>query len=140
MRQCGLERGGELSVENLAFKYLRNNGYLERLFDLVRRAYDSSLSLAEDFVTSSNKALKKPEESNFTPFFISRVAETAGIDISPFFMSELIKGFKVELEHTDITKGDPLLTLKIAVAHLKEVPNYYTRLEKYVEKIFKEQS
>lgn len=45
MRQCGLEEGGEFSVENLAFKYLRNNGYLDRLFEKTRQAYDKSLSL-----------------------------------------------------------------------------------------------
>jgi hypothetical protein len=132
MRQCGLEKGGEFSVENLAFKYLRNNGQLERLSSLVRMAYDSSLSL--------NEIELKANHLNFTPLFIQRVAEKAEIDITPYLMSELVKGFKTELEHTDITHGDPIETLKIAVAHLKEVPNYYTRLEKYVEKIFKEQS
>lgn len=46
MRQCGLEEGGEFSVENLAFKYLRNNGYLEALYDTTRKAYDKTLSLS----------------------------------------------------------------------------------------------
>lgn len=45
MRQCGLEEQGEFSVENISFKYLRNNGYLEKLFDLTRGALDKSLSL-----------------------------------------------------------------------------------------------
>jgi len=40
---------------------------------------------------------------------------------------------KVELEHEDITKGDPIKTAKIVMAHLKEVPDYYTKLKK-VEK------
>jgi len=42
-------------------------------------------------------------------------------------------GMNVELEHRDITKGNLKLTAKIAIAHLKEVPDYYTRLKK-VEK------
>ena len=43
-------------------------------------------------------------------------------------------GIEVELEHgtrdpaTDITHDDPLLTGKIALAHLNELPDYYTRL------------
>ena len=43
-------------------------------------------------------------------------------------------GLEVELEHgahdpeTDVTHDDPLLTGKIAWAHLKELPDYYTRL------------
>ena len=39
-------------------------------------------------------------------------------------------GFKVEHEHADVTKDDPVKTAKIVIAHLKEVPNYYTKLKK----------
>lgn len=45
MRQCGLETGGEYSVENLAFKVLRRNGYLEKLYGTYTQDYDSSLSM-----------------------------------------------------------------------------------------------
>lgn len=44
-RQAGLERGGVFSVENLAFKVLRRNGYLETLSSLRIMAYDKSMSL-----------------------------------------------------------------------------------------------
>ena len=45
-------------------------------------------------------------------------------------------GLDVELEHglidpsTDVTGNDPILTGKIAIAHLNEFADYYTRLEK----------
>lgn len=39
-RQAGLESGGELSVENLVFKLLRRNGYIEKLVDMKLKAYD----------------------------------------------------------------------------------------------------
>jgi hypothetical protein len=45
-------------------------------------------------------------------------------------------GLGVELEHgshdpqTDVTGDDPIMTGKIALAHLKEFPDYYTRLGK----------
>jgi hypothetical protein len=45
-------------------------------------------------------------------------------------------GLNVELEHglhdpsTDVTGNDPILTGKIALAHLNEFPDYYTRLAK----------
>jgi len=48
--------------------------------------------------------------------------------------SQLEKGVKVELEHgtihpeTNITNDDPVMTEKIAKAHLNEIPDYYTRL------------
>lgn len=37
-------------------------------------------------------------------------------------------------EHKDVTKGDPIKTAKIVIAHLKEVPNYYTKLKKVEKK------
>jgi hypothetical protein len=45
-------------------------------------------------------------------------------------------GMDVEMEHglidpeTNLTDDDPLKTGKIALAHLNEFPDYYTRLEK----------
>lgn len=47
MRKCGLEKGGEFSVENLAFKVLRRNGYLEKLNKMKTDAYDKIFSLEE---------------------------------------------------------------------------------------------
>jgi hypothetical protein len=40
MRKEGLEKGGEFSVGNLAFKKLRNEGYIGKLIDIVSEAYD----------------------------------------------------------------------------------------------------
>jgi uncharacterized protein YeeX (DUF496 family) len=48
LRKAGLETNGEYSVENLAFKTLRNTGYLKKLSDLKREAYDKLMSLDED--------------------------------------------------------------------------------------------
>ena len=48
LRKAGLETSGEYSVENLAFKTLRNTGYLKKLSDLKREAYDKLMSLDED--------------------------------------------------------------------------------------------
>lgn len=45
MRQSGLEKGGEFSIENLSFKYLRNNNYLERLHTIKQKSLDTKLSL-----------------------------------------------------------------------------------------------
>ena len=47
MRKTGLETIGAYSVENLAFKVLRRNGYLEKLSDAKREAYDKMLSIKE---------------------------------------------------------------------------------------------
>lgn len=48
-------------------------------------------------------------------------------------------GLEVEIEHgkadpkTNVTNSDPILTGKIAWAHLNELPDYYTRLKKIEE-------
>ena len=64
------------------------------------------------------------------------LGEQLGIDwaSSPFDVEQFRTGMDVELEHgtrdsdTDVTGDDPLLTAKIALAHLRELPDYYTRL------------
>lgn len=50
-RQSGLEKNGELSYENLVFKFLRRSGHIKRLFDSMTKAVDKELSLE-----------RKPEE------------------------------------------------------------------------------
>ena len=45
-------------------------------------------------------------------------------------MDELKEGIEHEAEeHPDVTKGDIAIAKKIAMAHLKEDPKYYTHLE-----------
>jgi len=44
-RKSGLEKEGELSYENLVFKYLRRSGYIGKLFDLKTKLKDKSLSI-----------------------------------------------------------------------------------------------
>lgn len=44
-RKSGLEKDGELSYENLVFKYLRRSGHIEKLFDSSNKAVDKQLSV-----------------------------------------------------------------------------------------------
>jgi hypothetical protein len=70
-----------------------------------------------------------------------RVGEAIGIDwdASAFDLEQFRAGMEIELEHgshdpeTDVTHDDPIVTGKIAWAHLKEFPDYYTRLERMEE-------
>jgi hypothetical protein len=72
----------------------------------------------------------------FTAADASRIGTAIGIDwtTSSFDVEQFRKGLHVELEHgahdpeTNVTGDDELLTGKIAWAHLKELPDYYTRL------------
>jgi len=47
MRQAGLDREGEYSFENIAFKVLRRMEYLDKLSEIETMAYDNSLTLVE---------------------------------------------------------------------------------------------
>lgn len=49
-RSIGLENEGEYSYENLTFKFLRRNGYIQKLFDFTNELMDKRLSLEQNFV------------------------------------------------------------------------------------------
>ena len=73
------------------------------------------------------------------------VAEILDIKFDKFSPEDLLRGLNIELEHglinkrTNVTNDDLLLTVKIALAHLKEFPNYYNKdyglkmFEKYLK-------
>ena len=75
---------------------------------------------------------------HFTAEEARDVGAQLGIDwgSAPFDVEQFRSGMDVELEHgvhdltTNVTDDDPLVTGKIALAHLNEFPDYYTRLEK----------
>lgn len=82
-------------------------------------------------------------QKGFTAEEAKIIGEKLGIDWSKFDVEQYRMGLEVELEHglvspeTNVTDDDNLTTGKIALAHLKEVPDYYTRLkvmEKEAEK------
>ena len=72
--------------------------------------------------------------NRFTRTDALRIGTQLGIDWRRVDVDEFTAGLNVELEHgrrdpaTDVTHDDPLLTGKIALAHLNELPDYYTRL------------
>ena len=61
---------------------------------------------------------------------LSSIAHKAKIDISCFDKKELKMGYEEEKEHKDVTGGDPVKTLKICIAHLREDPKYYSKLKR----------
>jgi hypothetical protein len=73
-------------------------------------------------------------KQRFTIEEARRIGETIGITWDEFDVEQFRMGLDVEMEHgshdpdTDVTHNDPILTGKIAWAHLKEFPDYYTRL------------
>jgi hypothetical protein len=81
------------------------------------------------------------ESSHFTADQAREIGTRVGIDwtTSRFDVEQYRMGLDVELEHgrqdvaTNVSDDDDITTGKIALAHLKEFPDYYTRLEKMEE-------
>lgn len=65
------------------------------------------------------------------------IGNQLGVNWSKVDLEQLRRGMEVEMEHgslwgeaTNVTNDDPLFTGRIAWAHLQEIPDYYTRLDK----------
>jgi hypothetical protein len=73
-------------------------------------------------------------QKHFTSDEAKKIGEQLGLKWDKFDVEQFRMGMDVELEHglvdpnTNVTNNDPLITGKIALAHLNEFPDYYTRL------------
>lgn len=63
-----------------------------------------------------------------------QIGDRLKVQWDSYCINQFTKGMNVEQEHgpkdkqTDVTKGSLVKTAKIVLAHLKEMPDYYTRL------------
>ena len=115
-RQAGLDKGGEFGPENLAFKAVRSQGLVTKLYALRDKLHSDTLSIESMY---ENQLLDKP-----TPT-VTQLAVKHKVT-RQHLAAQLDTGIKSELEHTshrDIAR-------EIALDHLGEDPNYYTKLAK----------
>ena len=83
-------------------------------------------------------------KKHFTTEQAREVGDKLGINWTRINLDQFRMGLDVELEHglikpsTDVTGDDPILTGKIALAHLNEFADYYTRLDKMEQEAKKE--
>jgi len=80
---------------------------------------------------SLTKILKEAEQNgpdifNVTEDEAREIGDRLGVDWDRFDFDQFKKGLEVEYEHT----SDPGEAGRITLDHLKELPNYYDRLEK----------
>lgn len=115
-RQAGLDTGGEFGPENLAYKALRSKGYITALYKLRDDLHSKKLSV-EGMYASESKLLNKPTLSVEELMVKHKVSKQ-------HILSQLDQGIKVEKEHT----GDRATAKEIALDHLSEDPDYYTKL------------
>ena len=75
-------------------------------------------------------------KKSFSEEEAKQIGEMLGVDWVRFDLAQFRRGMDVELEHglrdpkTNVSNDDPITTGKIALAHLNEFPDYYTRLER----------
>jgi hypothetical protein len=85
-------------------------------------------------------------KQDFTTEQAREVGDKLGIDWIRFNVEQFRMGLDVELEHgmidpsTNVTGNGPILTGKIALAHLNEFADYYTRLDKMEQEAKNESS
>jgi hypothetical protein len=87
-------------------------------------------------MSTNREEQRQTARRSFTRGEALSIAQTLSIDLEhgPFDLDQFRIGLDVELEHgtrdldTNVTGDDPILTGKIALAHLREMPDYYTRL------------
>jgi hypothetical protein len=87
-----------------------------------------------------------PARGDFTAEEARRIGAGIGIDweTSPFDVDQFRRGMNVELEHglrdlaTNVSDDSEIVTAKIALAHLNEFRDYYTRLERMEEEAKRE--
>jgi hypothetical protein len=76
----------------------------------------------------------------FTSREAKSIGQQIGVDFNKFDLEQFRMGLSVELEHglqdpeTNVTNDDLPITGKIAWVHLKELPDYYSRLIRMEDK------
>lgn len=98
-------------------------------------------NLGDDKMTESmlNK-LTEAVDKGISPEKLQEIAKSLGIELKEDAISEMLMGMEVELEHgsmlgdvVNVTDDDEVKTFQIALAHVMEIPDYYTRLAQMEE-------
>jgi hypothetical protein len=119
-RQAGLDVGGEFGPENLAYKVLRSQGVITKLYDLRDKLHSQRLSIEGMYSIEEDNELMYKTTPTVEQLVIKYKVPKRDILI------QLDKGIKVELEHTT----DRNIARKIALDHMREDPHYYNKLAK----------
>jgi hypothetical protein len=103
-RQCGLDKGGEYSEENLVFKILRRNGYLEKLKDSKNKLVDKRLTIKE---APESVNPSKYTNMNFKPYVVGN-SNPLSDKINPLLLNDIdlaAKNANVKVSITTAVSG-----------------------------------
>lgn len=139
-----LEHGKRFKVTSVTYDNGRKTGkvtlaHLNEFPDYYTRLAAMEIKADEEWAAGDIQLpivtdLTMDPEKTFTTEEAKAVGEQLGITWDKFDVEQFRAGMDIELEHgsvnkiTDVTHDDPLLTGKIALGHLVEFPDYYTRL------------
>jgi len=98
MRQDSLEDGGEFSEGNLAFKVLRNGGYMDKVFDIKNDAIDNSLTIDEMSIINEKAVSEKQRK------FFGIVRALQNKKIQPSKLSKNIKKVAKNMDPKEVEK------------------------------------
>lgn len=118
-RQAGLDLGGEFGPENLAYKILRSQGIITKLYDLRDKLHSQRLSI---------EGMYSVEEDNEKMYRITPTIEQLVIKYKVpkrDLLIQLDKGIKIELKHNK----DRDVARKIVLNHLRDDPHYYNNVD-----------
>lgn len=103
MRQSSLDEGGEFSEGNIAFKVLRNGGYVKKLMDIKNGALDDSLSIDESIEIDEDAINEKAVSEKQRKFFgIVRALQNK--EIKPSKLSKKIRKVAKEMDSKEVDK------------------------------------
>lgn len=92
--------------------------------------------ITENPELEANTGKRAGSRGVFTAEEVAKIGSYIGVNFKEIDKEQFRRGLKVELEHgagdaqTNVTDDNLITTGKIALAHLKEIPDYYTRLKK----------
>lgn len=109
-RQAGLDKGGEFSPENLAFKVLRSQGFITKLYELRDKLHSSRLSVEGMYSQSSSDL---DEASGYIPSEKEkndpRFKTALTVDVNPYSIKKNAKAFGWDISRAGIP---PLMNSK----------------------------
>jgi hypothetical protein len=119
--------------------------------DVPHAGVERPTKIANTYQQKVKTREQRPIEGDaFEPSYLSKsrvardeafdLGEKMGVDFNKVAFDDWMEGLKIEHEHKDVVHDNHLMIAKIANAHLKEDPKYYTKLKKYVEKSLRKEA
>ena len=132
-RQIGLETGGEYSIENLAFKHLRNTGYIEKLLNYKTEVMDKVLSIKEIFDKPVD-AYPFNEPGEGTYLFVSDSGNKYVVYIDEISENRIAIDFGIsdetgDIDYPETNVGELYKVMSTIIAIAKDYVNKHPKIE-----------